>query len=121
MKDKNFSDIFNIASKWRSLMRLIKDKSYKIPLVRKILYIISLIYVISPIDFIPELLVPPLGFIDDIGALAFFLMLILYEIDQYEDYLGVGGADADEIGSTRGKSKDEGETIDLNKDDWKES
>lgn len=120
MKQKNISDIFNIAAKWRSLMALIKDKGYKIPLIRKVLYIISLIYVISPIDFIPELLVPPLGFIDDIGAFAFFLMLILYEIDQYEDYLGVGGAVKEEIGSTREKPGGEGETIDLNRDDWKE-
>ena len=120
MKKKNFSDIFNIASKWRSLMGLIRDKGYKIPLVRKILYIASLLYIISPIDFIPELLVPPFGLIDDIGALAFFLMLILYEIDQYEDYLALGGAGGEKVGSPKRKLDDEGETIDLDKKDWKE-
>ena len=118
MKEKNVSDIFNIASKWRSLMGLIKDKGYKIPLVRKILYFASLLYVIWPIDFIPEF-VFPFGLIDDIGALAFFLMLLLYEIDQYEDYLAIGSEGEPGPGKT-GKVDDRGETIDLDRNDWKE-
>ncbi|MBN1572493.1 MAG: DUF1232 domain-containing protein [Deltaproteobacteria bacterium] len=120
MKQKNLSDIFNIAAKWRSLKGLIKDKGYKIPLIRKILYVLSVIYVISPIDFIPAFLLPvPVGVIDDIGVLAFFLMLILYEIDQYENYLAVGGAGKEEVGSKKGKLHDDGKTIDLDRKNWK--
>lgn len=120
MKEKDFFDIFNIAAKWRSLVGLIKDKGYKIPLVRKFFYVASLLYIIWPIDFIPEFILP-VGLIDDIGVLAFFVMLLLYEIDKYEDYLAIGGTDEDVPGSGKAeKVDDRGETIDLDKKDWKE-
>ncbi len=124
MKEKDFSDLFNIAEKWRSLKALIKDKGYKIPGIRKFLYVISLIYIVSPLDFIPEaILLPlfPLTMIDDIGVLAFFIMLILYEIDQYEDFLAIGGGSGQGHGAEKVNSADdEGETIDLDREDWKE-
>ena len=124
MKEKDFFDLFNIAEKWRSLMALIKDKGYKIPAVRKFLYIASLLYIISPVDFIPEaILLPmfPLTMIDDVGVLAFIVMLIIYEIDQYEDFLAISGVSGQGHGFEKvNRVDDEGETIDLNKEDLKE-
>ncbi|MEO6729352.1 MAG: YkvA family protein [Candidatus Dojkabacteria bacterium] len=35
--------------------------------------ILSLIYILSPIDFIPELFLGPLGLIDDLGLVVFLL------------------------------------------------
>jgi len=40
------------------------------------LLILSLIYILSPIDFIPEAFLGPLGLIDDLGLVVF---LIFYE------------------------------------------
>lgn len=38
------------------------------------LLFLSLIYIISPIDFIPELLVGPLGLIDDFWLVVFLIL-----------------------------------------------
>ncbi len=77
MKEKDLSELSTIAAKWQSLKALIKDKGYKIPGVRKFLYVASFLYIISPLDFIPEAILPlfPLTLIDDVGILAFFVCL----------------------------------------------
>lgn len=118
MEEKDFSGIFNIAAKWRSLMAMIKDRGYKIPLIRKFFYLASLLYIIWPIDFIPEFILP-VGLIDDVGALAFFITLLLYEIGKYEEYLALGGVHSEGPGSEKKDLQDEGETIDLDKKEWK--
>ena len=123
MKEKNLTDLSYIAAKWQSLKALIKDKGYKIPGVRKFLYIASFIYIVSPLDFIPEAILPlfPLTLLDDVGILAFFVMLTIYEIDQYEDFLAIGGVSGQGHGAEKVNSADdEGETIDLDRKDWKE-
>jgi len=123
MKEKDFSDLFNIAAKWQSLKALIKDKGYKIPGVRKFLYVVSFLYIISPLDFLSEAILPlfPLTLIDDVGVLAFLIMLIIYEIDQYEDFLQLGGVSGQGHASDKvNKVDNEGETIDLDREDWKE-
>ena len=38
--------------------------------------VICIIYILSPLDLIPEILLGPLGLIDDAGVLAFMLFLI---------------------------------------------
>ena len=62
--------------------------------------IICIIYILSPLDLIPEIPLGPLGLIDDAGVLAFMLFLIkrLWElrdekhsIDVSENYLGNDG------------------------------
>lgn len=43
------------------------------------LLILSLIYIISPIDFIPELFLGPLGLIDDMGLIIVLLIVAAYQ------------------------------------------
>lgn len=38
--------------------------------------VICVIYILSPLDFIPEIALGPMGLIDDAGVLAFMLFLI---------------------------------------------
>ena len=38
------------------------------------LLVLSLIYIISPIDFIPEFLIGPLGLVDDLGLIIIMLL-----------------------------------------------
>ena len=58
--------------------------------------IICIIYILSPLDLIPEIPLGPLGLIDDAGVLAFMLFLIKrlwglrdekHAIDVSENYL----------------------------------
>lgn len=45
-----------------------------------VLMIFAMVYVISPIDLIPELLFGPIGYIDDIGSV---IALIMYVVQIY--------------------------------------
>ncbi|MCA9733495.1 MAG: DUF1232 domain-containing protein [Deferribacteres bacterium] len=53
----------------RLTFRLLLDK--RVPLFPKIILIITLIYVVSPMDFIPEILLPIIGYSDDLLFLIF--------------------------------------------------
>jgi uncharacterized membrane protein YkvA (DUF1232 family) len=86
MKTGHLLDLFNVAKDWRIFVAMIKDKGYKIPLVRKLTYLLLAIYIISPFDFIPGI-IPVVGIVDDLGAFAVILGLILYEIANYRDFL----------------------------------
>lgn len=85
MKGENFLSFLNIAKAWRDLVAVIKDKEYKIPFIRKLTYIASIIYVIIPFDFIPGIF-PVVGLIDDVGVLALLFGLVLYEISCYREF-----------------------------------
>lgn len=99
-------------------MKLIKDKEYKISPLNKFIYIASLLYVVSPFDFIPEYFTP-LGFIDDVGAIILFVIHILDEVEKYEHHLKsrVTGKKGDK--SAKEKAKDDGKVIDPDKEDRK--
>jgi uncharacterized membrane protein YkvA (DUF1232 family) len=86
MKTGHLLDLFNVAKDWRIFVAMIKDKGYKIPFVRKLTYLLLVIYIIVPLDFIPEF-IPVVGVVDDLGAFAVILGLILYEITNYRDFL----------------------------------
>jgi uncharacterized membrane protein YkvA (DUF1232 family) len=66
--------IINILRAFRSfplwiklIFRLLKDK--RVPFRLKFIPLIAFLYVISPIDFIPDLLVPIFGYVDDVAVL----------------------------------------------------
>lgn len=63
---------------WIKLIwRLFKDK--RVPFRLKLIPVIALIYLISPLDFLPDLLVPIFGFADDLAILIFsFSMFIKF-------------------------------------------
>ncbi len=66
--------IINILRAFRSIplwikliFRLLKDR--RVPFRLKLIPLIAFLYVISPIDFIPDLLVPIFGYVDDVAVL----------------------------------------------------
>jgi len=70
---------------------MIKDKRYTIPIGRKLVYVLLVLYIIIPFDFIPGIF-PLIGIVDDLGALAVIIGALLYEITAYRDFLdGIGG------------------------------
>jgi uncharacterized membrane protein YkvA (DUF1232 family) len=55
---------------------------YPIPIKTFVIFTFSLLYLISPIDIIPELL-PVIGFADDIAVLIFASKLIKDDLEDY--------------------------------------
>ncbi|WP_134698530.1 YkvA family protein [Ammoniphilus sp. YIM 78166] len=61
--------------------RLLQDK--RVPLKPKALAGVVVAYFISPIDLMPEALLGPIGFIDDIVLAAYALSRIMNEVDKH--------------------------------------
>jgi len=51
----------------RLVVRLIRDR--RVPLAGKVVFFLALAYVIWPIDFLPEIMVPVIGYVDDLAIL----------------------------------------------------
>jgi uncharacterized membrane protein YkvA (DUF1232 family) len=91
MQSKHFIDLFNIVKDYRFFIQMIKDKRYTIPFARKLVYILLVVYIIIPFDFIPGIF-PLVGMVDDLGAFAAIIGVLLYEITVYRDFLdGIRG------------------------------
>ncbi|PWT79755.1 MAG: hypothetical protein C5B57_13365 [Blastocatellia bacterium] len=63
-----------LISQIRLAIRLLREP--RVPLLTKTLPVLAAIYVISPLDFVPDVL-PVLGQLDDLGILAVTLELFL--------------------------------------------
>ncbi len=82
---------------------LLRDK--QVPLWAKLILPLSFIYLISPVDFLPGMLFPVVGGLDDVGvlllALALFVKLAPRErVEHYEYQLEYGDADGETINTT---------------------
>ena len=67
----------------RTFVDMVRDRSYSFPGKLKMLSIICVLYLISPIDLIPDF-IPMLGFADDISMLLGTLMYLVREIEKYQ-------------------------------------
>ncbi|MBN1881363.1 MAG: DUF1232 domain-containing protein [Deltaproteobacteria bacterium] len=95
MPSKSIFDAVNIARRWRYLKAIFTDKAYRVPLFRKLTYLALIVYILIPIDFIPGIF-PLVGLVDDIGALALIMGLLVYETERYKNFLETGEMDADD-------------------------
>jgi uncharacterized membrane protein YkvA (DUF1232 family) len=71
------------------LVRLLFDKD--VPQIKKVKLAAAVFYFISPIDFIPEALLGPAGYVDDIAVSAYVLNDLINDIDQeivYRNWTG---------------------------------
>lgn len=69
-----------------SLVRSYAKKDYTdIPLGSMIAIVCALIYFLSPVDLIPDV-VPGVGYLDDTAVIASVLALIKDDVDQYEEW-----------------------------------
>jgi len=70
-----FQLIYNLPKIIKLYYRLFNDS--RVPFRLKIVLSLALVYVISPIDLIPDFLIPGLGYVDDIvvllAALKYFI------------------------------------------------
>lgn len=80
IKHKGF--IQKVPVIWR-MVKLWRRGTYKTNAMDMILPLLGLIYVISPIDLIPEIAVPFIGSLDDLAVLAFIIPKLMKEVDKF--------------------------------------
>lgn len=69
-------DIFRMIKLWIKGTYKTKSSNIWIP-------VLGLIYVISPIDLLPEIAIPFFGVLDDMAVLAFLLPRLMKEVDKF--------------------------------------
>jgi len=72
----NIQLLFGLVGDWS------KGKYTEVPIKTIIMLIASIVYFVSPVDAIPDL-VPVAGFLDDAGVLAFVLESFKVDIEKY--------------------------------------
>lgn len=80
IKHKGF--IQKVPVIWR-MVKLWSKGAYKTNAMDMILPLLGLIYVISPIDLIPEIAVPFVGSLDDLAVLALIIPRLMKEVDKF--------------------------------------
>ena len=78
----NRRNIFKVLNHLKALKRYILDKDVK--WYKKSVVVAALLYFIAPIDAIPDV-APFVGFLDDIGVIAFTIRFLGSEIQSYYD------------------------------------
>ncbi len=72
---------------WTRFVKAVFKGEWKISPLSWLAFAGTLIYVVSPIDLIPELLVPFVGYIDDLGIWGVLTVLVAKEKGRWEDSL----------------------------------
>ncbi len=80
IKHKGF--IQKVPVIWR-MVKMWSKGAYPTKAIDLILPILGLLYVISPIDLIPEIAVPILGSLDDLAVLALIIPKLMKEVDKF--------------------------------------
>ncbi|MFW6006637.1 MAG: YkvA family protein [Bacillota bacterium] len=79
---------------------------------KKLLFIIPLVYFISPIDFIPDYFFPVVGWLDDVGLLVVMFPFLKRILAKYNPSNSDNNSDGD------GNSEDD-DVINIDDDDYK--
>jgi uncharacterized membrane protein YkvA (DUF1232 family) len=64
---------------WWTFLKAVKDRQHRVAPTTWVAAIAAVVYSFAPIDLIPELLLGPLGFVDDIGVWGIFAVLFARE------------------------------------------
>lgn len=73
---KKIPDIFRMIKLWRK-------GSYPVNSIDMILPLLGMLYVISPIDLLPEIAIPVIGVLDDLAILSLALPKLIKEVDKF--------------------------------------
>jgi uncharacterized membrane protein YkvA (DUF1232 family) len=73
---------------WWRFLKAIKDGEHRVAPTTWVAGIAAVVYALMPIDLIPELLLGPLGFADDIGMWAILAVLFAREQRRWQAGLG---------------------------------
>ena len=67
----------------RALGDMVRDPDYHFPTQFKLYLVLGLLYILSPIDIMPELIFGPLGVVDDLGVFVLLLRMLYGEAADY--------------------------------------
>jgi uncharacterized membrane protein YkvA (DUF1232 family) len=70
-----------------SFIKAIKNREHRIAPTTAVAAIAAAVYTVVPIDLIPELVLGPLGIVDDIGLWSIFAVLFAREQRRWQDSL----------------------------------
>jgi uncharacterized membrane protein YkvA (DUF1232 family) len=73
---------------WWRFLKAVKDREHRVAPTTWVVAIAAVVYTIAPLDVIPELVLGPLGFADDIGVWAVFAALFVREQRRWQTGLG---------------------------------
>lgn len=73
---KKIPDMFRMYNLWRKGV-------YKVNSVDIILPFLGILYIISPIDLLPEIVLPVVGVLDDLLVLSLALPKLMREVDKF--------------------------------------
>ncbi|WP_100075493.1 YkvA family protein [Chryseobacterium camelliae] len=73
---RKIPDIFRMINMWRKGLYPIRSIDMMLPLL-------GLLYVISPIDLLPEVAIPVLGVMDDLAVLSITIPKLIKEVDKF--------------------------------------
>jgi Uncharacterized conserved protein len=73
---KKIPDIFRMVKQWRKGVYPMKSLDIILPLI-------GLLYVISPIDLLPDFALPVLGVMDDLAILSLAIPKLMKEVDKF--------------------------------------
>jgi len=69
---------------WWNFVRAVFKGEHKLAPLTWVTAVVTVIYTLSPLDFIPELFLGPLGLADDLGLWAVLIGLAAREKSRYE-------------------------------------
>lgn len=73
---KKIPDIFRMIKMWRK-------GAYPIKSIDIILPLLGVLYILSPIDLLPEVAIPVLGVMDDLAVLYLVIPKLIKEVDKF--------------------------------------
>lgn len=73
---KKIPDIFRMVNYWRKGQYPVKSMDIILPLI-------GVLYIISPIDLLPEVALPFLGVMDDFAVLSLTIPKLIKEVDKF--------------------------------------
>ena len=71
----------SLVARLRLLPRYFRDE--EVPLWRKSMLVAGLLYILSPVDAVPEIVLPILGWLDDLGILTLLTAWTYKEIGKW--------------------------------------
>jgi len=75
---------------WFSFIKAVFRGEHKLSTSTWVMAVVTVIYTISPIDLIPEIVLGPLGLADDLGMWAILFGLAVKEKSRYETFVHGG-------------------------------
>ena len=76
-------DRITILSRIKALPKYLKDRN--VPTLKKAGIIGMVVYILSPVDALPEIIIPLVGWLDDLGVLAILSTWMYGELGSYRE------------------------------------